>query len=108
MIKYCERNTVLMKWRAQFGFLFFILWWLLLFYQVSKQDMEDTYQPPFQSCIEEGGATCLMCSYNRVNGVPSCADPDLLQRARRDWGFKGYVLMWQAWIESFHLNELII
>nr|XP_023904908.1 probable beta-D-xylosidase 6 [Quercus suber]POE44902.1 putative beta-d-xylosidase 6 [Quercus suber] len=58
---------------------------------VSKQDMEDTYQPPFQSCIEEGGATCLMCSYNRVNGVPSCADPDLLQIARRDWGFKGYI-----------------
>ncbi|KAG7966629.1 hypothetical protein I3843_08G058400 [Carya illinoinensis] len=58
---------------------------------VSKQDMEDTYQPPFQSCIEEGRATCLMCSYNEVNGMPSCAHRDLLQRARKEWGFKGYI-----------------
>ena len=31
-----------------------------------------------------------MCSYNSVNGVPTCLDP--LQRAARDaWGFDGYV-----------------
>ena len=53
--------------------------------------MEDTYQPPFQSCIEDGKASCLMCSYNAVNGVPACARQDLLQKARVDWGFKGYI-----------------
>ncbi|KAG0459281.1 hypothetical protein HPP92_022409 [Vanilla planifolia] len=41
--------------------------------QVTEQDMQDTFQPPFRSCIEEGGASCLMCSYNQINGVPSCA-----------------------------------
>ncbi|KAF5747304.1 beta-D-xylosidase 6 isoform X2 [Tripterygium wilfordii] len=58
---------------------------------VSEQDLEDTYQPPFQSCIQEGKASCLMCSYNQVNGVPTCAHKDFLQKARTEWGFKGYI-----------------
>lgn len=59
------------------------------FIQVTKQDMEDTYQPPFQSCIEKGKASCLMCSYNSVNGIPACADHDLLNKVRKDWNFRG-------------------
>ncbi|XP_027085203.1 probable beta-D-xylosidase 6 [Coffea arabica] len=59
--------------------------------KVTNQDMEDTYQPPFKSCIVQGRASCLMCSYNRVNGIPACADRDLLHKARNDWGFKGYI-----------------
>ncbi|RZC49289.1 hypothetical protein C5167_017721 [Papaver somniferum] len=39
--------------------------------QVTLQDLADTYQPPFRSCITEGKASGIMCSYNRVNGVPS-------------------------------------
>ncbi|KAB2004839.1 hypothetical protein ES319_D11G227800v1 [Gossypium barbadense] len=58
---------------------------------VTKQDMEDTYEPPFRSCIQQGKASCLMCSYNAVNGVPACAQGDLLQKARNEWGFKGYI-----------------
>ncbi|CAI9110551.1 OLC1v1010600C1 [Oldenlandia corymbosa var. corymbosa] len=58
---------------------------------VTKQDMEETYQPPFQTCIQKAKATCLMCSYNRVNGIPSCANRDLLQKVRNGWGFKGYI-----------------
>ncbi|KAF5463181.1 hypothetical protein F2P56_019117 [Juglans regia] len=58
---------------------------------VSGQDLEDTYQPPFRSCIQQGKASCLMCSYNAINGVPACARGDLLQKARTDWGFNGYI-----------------
>ncbi|XP_017969436.1 PREDICTED: probable beta-D-xylosidase 6 [Theobroma cacao] len=58
---------------------------------VTKQDMEDTYEPPFRSCIQQGKASCLMCSYNAINGVPACARGDLLQKARNEWGFKGYI-----------------
>ncbi|CAL9046785.1 unnamed protein product [Musa banksii] len=54
--------------------------------------MEDTYQPPFRSCIKQGRATCVMCSYNRVNGVPTCADYNLLSKTARGlWGFNGYI-----------------
>lgn len=58
---------------------------------VSEQDLEDTYQPPFRSCIEQGKASCLMCSYNAINGIPACARGDLLQKARNEWGFNGYI-----------------
>ncbi|MBA0634613.1 hypothetical protein Godav_025871 [Gossypium davidsonii] len=59
---------------------------------VSLQDLADTYQPPFQSCIEEGKASGVMCAYNRVNGVPNCADYNLLSKtARGQWGFNGYI-----------------
>ncbi|XP_030548511.1 probable beta-D-xylosidase 6 [Rhodamnia argentea] len=58
---------------------------------VTQQDLEDTFQPPFRSCIQQGKASCLMCAYNEVNGVPACAMQDLLQKTRVDWGFKGYI-----------------
>ncbi|KAI3883598.1 hypothetical protein MKX03_016280 [Papaver bracteatum] len=58
---------------------------------VSEQDLKDTYQPPFKSCIQEGKASCLMCSYNQVNGIPACANEGLLQQARTEWGFEGYI-----------------
>lgn len=54
--------------------------------------MADTYQPPFKSCVEEGKASGIMCAYNLVNGVPNCADYDLLTKtARGEWGFQGYI-----------------
>ncbi|RDY11291.1 putative beta-D-xylosidase 6, partial [Mucuna pruriens] len=56
---------------------------------VSQQDLEDTYQPPFRGCIQQGKASCLMCSYNEVNGVPACASEELLGLARDKWGFQG-------------------
>lgn len=59
---------------------------------VTKQDMEDTYQPPFRSCIQQGKASCLMCSYNSIDGVPGCARKDLLTKAREEWGLKGYIV----------------
>ncbi|KAG6545806.1 hypothetical protein Mapa_012767 [Marchantia paleacea] len=61
--------------------------------EVTKQDLADTYNPPFQRCVEEGRASCLMCSYNRVNGVPTCGDPDLLKGiVRKTWGLRGYIV----------------
>lgn len=58
---------------------------------VSQQDLKDTFQPPFKSCVEEGHASCMMCSYNQVNGVPACAHYDLYRTARSDWRFTGYI-----------------
>ncbi|KAG9144837.1 hypothetical protein Leryth_018972 [Lithospermum erythrorhizon] len=61
--------------------------------KVTAQDMEDTFQPPFKSCVEEGHGSSVMCSYNRVNGVPTCADPNLLKGIIRDqWGLDGYIV----------------
>lgn len=60
--------------------------------QVSKQDMEDTFDVPFRMCVKEGKVASVMCSYNQVNGVPTCADPNLLKKTvRAQWGLNGYV-----------------
>ncbi|XP_020579311.1 probable beta-D-xylosidase 7 [Phalaenopsis equestris] len=60
--------------------------------KISVQDLEDTYQPPFKSCVEQGHASGIMCSYNQVNGVPTCADYNLLTKTARGlWGFNGYI-----------------
>lgn len=59
---------------------------------VSMQDLVDSYMYPFQACVEKGQVSGLMCSYNSVNGVPSCANDWLLDTiARKEWGFDGYI-----------------
>ncbi|KAJ7968144.1 Beta xylosidase [Quillaja saponaria] len=60
---------------------------------VTKQDMEDTFQVPFKSCVLDGNAASVMCSYNQVNGKPTCADPDLLSGViRGQWKLNGYIV----------------
>nr|GEX27048.1 beta-xylosidase/alpha-L-arabinofuranosidase 2 [Tanacetum cinerariifolium] len=59
---------------------------------VTKQDMEDTFQPPFKSCVLDGNAASVMCSYNKVNGKPTCGDSDLLKGViRGEWKLNGYI-----------------
>ncbi|KAB5538347.1 hypothetical protein DKX38_015880 [Salix brachista] len=61
--------------------------------RVSKQDLEDTYDVPFKSCVVEGKVASVMCSYNQVNGKPTCADPSLLKNTiRGEWGLNGYIV----------------
>ncbi|CAL5014610.1 unnamed protein product [Urochloa decumbens] len=59
---------------------------------VSQQDLDDTFQPPFKSCVIDGNVASVMCSYNQVNGTPTCADKDLLSGViRGDWKLNGYI-----------------
>ncbi|KAH9562815.1 hypothetical protein CY35_05G092000 [Sphagnum magellanicum] len=61
--------------------------------KVSLQDLEDTYNPPFKSCVKEGQSSSLMCSYNRLNGIPMCTHYELLTLTVRNiWGFNGYIV----------------
>lgn len=60
---------------------------------VSAHDLADTYEPAFHALTAEAQAAALMCSYNAINGVPSCANTQTLDHMlRRDWGFSGYVV----------------
>ncbi|KDR83517.1 hypothetical protein GALMADRAFT_649372 [Galerina marginata CBS 339.88] len=55
---------------------------------VTQQDLSEFYLPPFQSCVRDAKVASVMCSYNSVNGIPSCANSFLLQSVLRDyWGF---------------------
>ena len=33
----------------------------------------DTYLPQYETAFKDGGASGVMCSYDSINGVPSCA-----------------------------------
>jgi beta-glucosidase-like glycosyl hydrolase len=58
---------------------------------VSDQDLSQTYLPHFEMGVR-AGSTGMMCSYNRINGVPGCAAGNFLNDlARDDWGFDGYI-----------------
>ncbi|KAI4344812.1 hypothetical protein L6164_012000 [Bauhinia variegata] len=61
--------------------------------RVSKQDLADTYDVPFKACVVEGKVASVMCSYNQVNGKPTCADTDLLLNTiRGQWRLNGYIV----------------
>ncbi|KAL5560984.1 hypothetical protein UlMin_030731 [Ulmus minor] len=61
--------------------------------KVSKQDIVDTFDVPFRMCVKEGKVASVMCSYNKVNGVPTCADPNLLKKTvRGQWRLDGYIV----------------
>ena len=56
---------------------------------VSTQDLSEYYLPSFRSCTRDAKVDAVMCSYNAVNGVPSCADSYLLQTILRDhWNWE--------------------
>lgn len=60
---------------------------------MSKQDLEETYNVPFKACVSEGNVASVMCSYNQVNGIPTCADPSLLRDTiRGQWRLNGYIV----------------
>ena len=44
---------------------------------ISAYDLEDTYLPPWEGAISQGGALGIMCSYDGPNGIPSCGNQAL-------------------------------
>lgn len=57
----------------------------------SHHDLEDTYLPAFRAAIMEGNVDSMMCSYNAIDGVPSCANKLLADVVRKEWGFRGFI-----------------
>ena len=56
--------------------------------QISTQDLAEYYLPPFQQCARDNQVGSFMCSYNALNGVPTCANTYLLDDILRDhWGW---------------------
>ena len=60
---------------------------------VGVRDLLDSYLPHFESAVVDAQVESVMCSYNAVNGVPMCANSELLESTlRQGWGFKGFVV----------------
>ena len=61
--------------------------------EVTERNLRELYMPAFRAAVEEADVQSLMCAYNSVNGVPSCANDWMLQTVlREEWGFSGYVV----------------
>eukprot|EP01087_Luapelamoeba_hula_P014948 TRINITY_DN4436_c1_g1_i1.p1 TRINITY_DN4436_c1_g1~~TRINITY_DN4436_c1_g1_i1.p1 ORF type:complete len:494 (+),score=58.07 TRINITY_DN4436_c1_g1_i1:1-1482(+) len=61
--------------------------------QVDVRNMWETYLPAFKACTVEAAATSVMCSYNSINGVPTCGDKSLMTEIlRHQWGWDGFVI----------------
>ncbi|KAG8622811.1 hypothetical protein KVT40_009322 [Elsinoe batatas] len=52
--------------------------------RVTTQDLAEYFLPPFQQCARDSRVGSIMCAYNAVNGVPSCANTYLMQTILRD------------------------
>ena len=59
---------------------------------VSLQDLEDKYLPPFKRALD-AGAKCVMPAYSTLNGIPCHTHPLLMKNILRErWGFDGVVI----------------
>jgi len=59
---------------------------------VDERTRYEMYYPPFQSAIDSGIGS-FMCSYNKINHVYSCENPETLQTDLKGrMGFEGYVM----------------
>eukprot|EP01088_Endostelium_zonatum_P004876 TRINITY_DN1623_c0_g1_i1.p1 TRINITY_DN1623_c0_g1~~TRINITY_DN1623_c0_g1_i1.p1 ORF type:complete len:758 (-),score=163.69 TRINITY_DN1623_c0_g1_i1:43-2316(-) len=58
---------------------------------VSAYDLAMTYLPAFHAGIVNASAQGVMCSYNSLNGVPTCASNFLRTILRKEWNYTGYV-----------------
>src|SRR5882724_78306 len=60
---------------------------------MDEQTLREIYARHFGMIIKDGGASCVMASYNKVNGLNSTQNQHLLTDIlRSDFGFQGFVL----------------
>lgn len=60
---------------------------------VTPRDFWETYMPVFHACVVEAQAGSVMCSYNALNGVPTCGNSYILDDIlRKQWNWDGFVV----------------
>jgi beta-glucosidase-like glycosyl hydrolase len=60
---------------------------------ISNEDMAEYYLQVFAAPIQKSKPASIMCSFNSINGEPSCSSDLLMnQVARGKWGFSGFTV----------------
>jgi beta-glucosidase len=60
--------------------------------QVSERALQEIYETPFRIAVQQGGVDSVMCSYNQINGVPSCENPTTLGDLKQGDRLQGFVV----------------
>ena len=60
-------------------------------YNISQHDLFESYLPAYEKAFTEGGASGAMCSYNAINGSPSCANDYLNNKIVRGWSPSAHI-----------------
>lgn len=60
---------------------------------IDERTLQEIYTRPFDIGVRDGRPGSAMCSFNAVNGVPACANDELLnQILKQQLGFQGWVM----------------
>ena len=61
--------------------------------EMDERTLREIYLPGFRAAVQEGGALCVMGSYNQFRGQHCCENDYLLNKTLKgEWGFKGLVM----------------
>jgi beta-glucosidase len=61
--------------------------------EVGERALREIYLPAFEGAVREADVWAVMASYNKVNGIYSCENRNLLiERLRDEWEFRGFVV----------------
>jgi beta-glucosidase len=58
---------------------------------VDPRTLHEMELAPFEAAVKQAHVATIMCSYNLVNGVHSCENPEL-ESILNSWGFQGYMI----------------
>ncbi len=59
---------------------------------VSERALQEIYEAPFRTAVQQGHVDSVMCSYNQINGLPSCQNPATLGDIKQGGGLRGFVV----------------
>lgn len=60
---------------------------------VSQKALREIYLPAFKAAVQQGKSGSVMCAKNKVNGIYSCQNNQLLDGVlKKEYGFNGFVV----------------
>ncbi|SEI14590.1 MULTISPECIES: glycoside hydrolase family 3 C-terminal domain-containing protein [unclassified Leifsonia] len=59
---------------------------------IDERTLRELYMEPFRQAIQNGGATTIMCSYQKINGTNTCDNSAILSVPKNEWGFQGNIV----------------
>jgi beta-glucosidase len=60
--------------------------------EIDLRTLHEIYLPPFKASVD-AGVGAIMCSYNKINGIYACENPDTQNTILKDeLGFKGWIM----------------